>query len=281
MTLDIIYIIYAGILGLLVGSFLNVVILRYPAWLMWGWKQEAHEFLEIEMKPEDVRPAGIAKKRSGCPKCGHQLSWWENIPVISYVILLRGKCRGCKQPISMQYPLVELSMGILAAACVYQFGWNYTGLIAASLCAILVTLTGIDFKTQLLPDDIVLPTMWAGILITALTDFWPEVTLTQSVIGAAVGYLSLWTVFWGFKIITKKEGMGYGDFKLLALLGAFFGAGSIITIVLIASVTGGIVGTILKRMNDGESIPFAFGPYLALGGIVYLFFGQQVSSLIM
>lgn len=272
MTLEIFYLLYAGVIGLLIGSFLNVVILRFPPYLMWQWKQQATEYLELDASTLEQQPAGIVVKRSGCPKCGHQLSWWENIPVLSFV-LLRGKCKNCSQKISWQYPLVELAMGILAVASVFAFGWSIQALIAGALLAVLLVCTGIDFKTQLLPDEIVLPTLWAGILLSITPYQW--ITPTQSILGAAIGYLSLWSIFWLFKLITGKDGMGYGDFKLLALLGAFFGPISLIPILLIACISGSIIGIVL-RMSKGESLPFAFGPYLAIAGGIYLFFQDNL-----
>lgn len=272
MSLDMFYLIYAGVLGLLVGSFLNVVILRLPPYLMWQWKHEAHEFLDTPF--DDTRPPGLVVKRSFCPHCQHQLAWWENIPLVSY-LLLRGKCRSCAAKISWQYPLVEFSMSLLAVACVYLYGWTFTGLAAAALCAVLVVGTGIDFRTQFLPDEITLPPLWAALLLS-LTPYG-FVSPTLSILGASIGYLSLWSLFWLFKLLRGKEGMGYGDFKLLALLGAAFGPQSLIPILLVAAFTGAIVGFILLKIRK-ESLPFAFGPYLALGGITYLFAGQQINA---
>lgn len=274
MDINTFYIVYAAILGLLVGSFLNVVILRLPPRLMWNWAQEAREFLELPDQDAAATsaPPGIVVKRSFCLSCQHQLSWWENIPLVSY-ILLRGKCRSCKSPISWQYPLVELAMGVGAAVAVGMWGWSVHALIASALVAVLIACSGIDFKVQLLPDQIVLPTLWSGLLLS-LTPY-AFVSPTASIVGAAVGYLSLWSVFWLFKLLTGKEGMGYGDFKLLAALGAFFGPFAIIPVLLIASVLGSVVGIVLLKTAK-ESRPFAFGPYLALGGIVYLYLGPSI-----
>lgn len=277
MSVSTFHLIYAGVLGLLVGSFLNVVILRLPPYLMWNWKRDAHQFLGSSWAFEEAQPPGIAVKRSFCPKCHHQLSWWENIPLFSF-ILLKGKCRSCANPISWQYPLVEAAMGALAVLSVYHFGWNLNGLLAASLAAVLIVCAGIDFRTQLLPDVIVLPMIWIGLLV-ALTSHG-FVSLPQSVIGAVVGYMTLWSIFWLFKIITGKEGMGYGDFKLLAMLGAFFGPLSLVSILLLACVVGSVVGVALLKIKK-ESQPFAFGPYLALGGLVYLFAGNWMTSFIL
>lgn len=269
------YLIYAGILGILVGSFLNVVILRLPPYLMWGWRRDAHEFMDAPFT--EPQPPGIALKRSFCPHCQHQLSWWENIPVISF-IFLRGQCRSCSAPISWQYPLVEAAMGVLAVISVAHFGWTPAALIAASLAAILLVCSAIDFRTQLLPDIIVLPVLWSGLLLSCTS--YGFVTPIQSIVGAAVGYMSLWSIFWLFKLIRGKEGMGYGDFKLLAMLGAFFGPISLVSILLISCVLGAIVGGVLLKIHK-ESRPFAFGPYLALGGLAYLFMGSWLTNLIL
>lgn len=275
MSLSTFYFVYAGVLGVLIGSFLNVVILRLPPYLMWGWRRDAHEFLDTPF--EEHRPPGIAIKRSFCPHCQHQLSWWENIPLISFSFL-RGQCRSCNAKISWQYPIVEATMGVLAVLSVWHFGWTPSALIAAGLSAVLLVCTAIDFRTQLLPDIIVLPVLWAGLLLS-LTSYG-FVTPVQSVIGAALGYLVLWSIFWLFKIIRGKEGMGYGDFKLLAMLGAFFGPISLVSILLISCVLGAIVGTVLLKVKK-ESQPFAFGPYLALGGVLYLFAGNWLNSVIL
>lgn len=275
MSLDTFYFIYAAFLGVLVGSFLNVVILRLPPYLMWGWKRDAHEFIEIPF--DEPRPPGIVVQRSFCPHCHHQLSWWENIPLLSF-LFLKGKCRSCHASISWQYPIVEAAMGLLAFLSVLHFGWSVSALVAAVLAGVLLVCTAIDFRTQLLPDIIVLPILWAGLLFSLTPYAW--VTPIQSIMGAALGYMSLWSIFWLFKLIRGKEGMGYGDFKLLALLGAFFGPISLVSILLISCIVGAVVGSVLLKIKK-ESQPFAFGPYLALGGVLYLFVGNWLNSVIL
>lgn len=285
--------IYAGIVGLLIGSFLNVVALRTPKRMMWQWRRDALEFLDItdttykemlvkENKQDVVssetssnismedenQPAGVVKKRSHCFSCGNTISWYDNIPVLSY-LFLKGKCRNCKSRISWQYPLVELASGILAVCAVVQFGLSLEAVALYGFFAVCLVLTVIDFRTQLLPDDIVLPSLWIALAWSVFAPLMDAQALSPSlaIVGACVGYLSLWSVYWGFKLVTGKEGMGYGDFKLLALIGAFLGPSYILSTLVVATVVGLIVGTVLLR-KKGESQPFAFGPYLALGGIV-------------
>lgn len=281
---------YAGVFGLLIGSFLNVVISRVPQRMLWKWKQDAREFLkgEGETTPEEKiedpnissEPEGIAGKRSHCPNCGHHISWWENIPLISYVFLLRGKCRGCKQHISLQYPIIEALTGGLFVATAMIWGVSFYTLFAMAFIAILISLAMIDFKTMYLPDDFTYPLLWLGLLASVLfADTGLTPSLKESVIAAMIGYLSLWSIYWIFKIITGKEGLGYGDFKLLAALGAWCGLESLLSIVLIACFTGGIVGAILMKIK-GESQPFAFGPYLAIGGLIEFLYRNELLSFI-
>lgn len=254
--------------GLLVGSFLNVVILRLPERMKWQWRCDCKGLLEINDEDEGQKiPPGIIVKSSHCPKCKHKLSWWENIPVLSYV-LLRGRCRGCKTKISIQYPLVELVTGILFALVVWRLGVTWQGLAGLVFAACMVTLSGIDFRTKLLPDSITLPLVWLGLLLSLNHAF---VSPQQAILGAAIGYLSLWSVFWLFKLLTGKEGMGYGDFKLLAAIGAFFGVNAIFPVILISAGIGSLVGglwLVLKGKNSQTQIPF--GPYLAGAGMVQL-----------
>lgn len=265
--------IFCGILGLLVGSFLNVVIHRLPNMMEHAWQDNCLEFQGQEI-PE--RPKyNLVVPRSACPKCGHQISALENIPVISYLFLL-GKCKGCKTPISVRYPLVELLTGGLSFAVAHQFG--YSGLTAVALLMVfaLVALTFIDFDTQLLPDDITLPLLWLGLLVNINTGF---TDLQSAVIGAIAGYLVLWSVYWLFKLVTGKEGMGYGDFKLLAAIGAWFGWQILPAVILLSSVLGAVIGIgliVFKDKDKQTAIPF--GPFLALGGIAALFFGQQLAA---
>jgi leader peptidase (prepilin peptidase)/N-methyltransferase len=258
--------------GLLVGSFLNVVILRLPPRLEWQWRRESREILEL---PEHYEPAppGIVVQRSACPKCGHKLAPWENIPVLSF-LLLRGQCRGCGSPISWQYPVVELVTGLLFAACIWRFGPGVEGVAAIVFTGLLVAMSGIDLRTTLLPDQLTYPLLWIGLGLATMTVF---VSPVQAIFGALAGYLSLWSVYWAFKLLTGKEGMGHGDFKLLAALGAWCGAGGILPIVLMSSFIGAIIGSLwlfLRRRDHATPIPF--GPYLAVAGWVQLMWGPQL-----
>jgi leader peptidase (prepilin peptidase) / N-methyltransferase len=265
------YPIVAG-LGLLVGSFLNVVILRLPKRLMWEWKRDARELLEL---PElyDPPPPGIVVERSHCPHCGHQLSWYENIPVFSW-LALRGRCRKCKTPISFQYPLVELLTMLLVVACVWRFGFGWQGFGAAMLSCFLIAMSGIDLRTQLLPDNLTLPLLWLGLIASVDNLF---VSAKWAIAGAVLGYCSLWLVWWVFKQLTGKEGMGHGDFKLLAALGAWCGYKMLLPIVLLASLAGLLITLAwmtLRRVD--RSVPFAFGPYLAIAGWVVFMWGEPL-----
>ncbi len=265
------YPIAAG-LGLLVGSFLNVVILRLPKRLEWDWKRDAREILE---QPDlyDPPPPGIAIERSHCPHCKHQLSWYENIPVLSW-LALRGKCRNCKAPISFQYPFVELLTMLLVSACVWRFGFGWQGFGASVLSCFLIALSGIDLRTQWLPDQLTLPLMWLGLIASVDNLF---VTSKWAIAGAVLGYVSLWSVWWVFKQLTGKEGMGHGDFKLLAALGAWAGYTMLLPIVLISSLMGAIVGSIwLFAKGRDRATPIPFGPYLAIAGWLVFLFGQQI-----
>ena len=262
----------ALLFGLLVGSFLNVVILRLPPRLEWQWRRDSREILEL---PEHYEPAppGIVVQRSACPKCGHKLAPWENLPLLSFA-LLRGKCRGCGTPISWQYPIVELVTGLMFAACVLRFGLGPEALAAMAFSGFLVALTGIDLRTTLLPDQLTYPLLWLGLGLATMTLF---VSPVQAIFGALAGYLSLWSVYWGFKLLTGKEGMGHGDFKLLAGLGAWCGVAGILPIVLMSSFIGAIVGTAwLAIRGQDRATPIPFGPYLAAAGWVQLMWGPQI-----
>ena len=259
----------ALMVGLLVGSFLNVVILRLPVRLDWEWRQEAREVLGLPDVYEP-KPAGLAIERSACPSCGHTLSAWENIPLLSFM-LLRGKCSACKTSISWQYPLIELITGVLFAVCIWRFGFSLQGGLACVFTAGLVALSGIDLRTTLLPDQITQPLLWLGLLISLITVF---VDPTSALLGAAFGYLSLWSVTKLFKLITGKDGMGAGDFKLLAALGAWLGLSMVLPVVLGASVIGAVVGIGMKlasTLREGRYVPF--GPFLAGSGLAVLFIG--------
>ena len=259
-------------LGLLVGSFLNVVILRTPPRLEWQWKRDAREILE-EPDLYDPPPPGIVVEGSHCPKCKKPLSWYENIPVLSWV-LQGGKCRGCKAPISVQYPLVELVTALLFLGCAWRFGFGWKGFGAMLLTSYLVALSGIDFRTRLLPDQLTLPLLWLG-MIAAVENLY--VGQKAAILGAMAGYLSLWSVYWVFKQLTGKEGMGHGDFKLLAALGAWIGLSGVLPTILLSSLVGAVVGSIwLGVKGRDKATPIPFGPYLAVAGWISFMWGQQL-----
>ena len=260
------------IIGLLVGSFLNVVILRLPKQLQDSWKKEASDFLGLQ--PEPVKESvTIAKPASRCPACGAPIKAWHNIPVFSY-LFLKGKCSACSTPISIQYPLVELTSGLATAFILYHFGITAIALYSVVFTWCLIALTGIDFHEQLLPDQITLPLLWLGLFANLSGVFVP---LNEAVIGAIGGYLCLWSIYWLFKLVTGKEGMGYGDFKLLAALGAWMGWQMLPLIIILSSFVGAIVGIIniiLKRQD--KDVPMAFGPFLAIAGWIALVWGDQI-----
>lgn len=262
----------AFVFGLLIGSFLNVVILRLPPWMEWQWRRESRELLELP-EPYEPAPPGIVVQGSACPKCGHKLAAWENIPVLSYV-LLRGRCRGCGTGISLQYPAVELVTAVLFAACAWRFGASPETLAAMVFTGLLVAMAGIDLRTTLLPDQLTLSLLWIGLGLSTITLFTSP---TDAIFGAMAGYMSLWTVYKGFKLLTGKEGMGYGDFKLLAALGAWCGVGGILPIVLMSSFIGAVVGSIWIGLRGADrATPIPFGPYLAAAGWVQLMWGPQI-----
>lgn len=259
----------AGILGLLIGSFLNVVVHRLPKMMERQWAAECAELTGTPVKEE--APFNLMVPRSRCPHCGHAISWYQNIPVVSYV-LLGGRCASCKAAISARYPAVEMATGALFFFCIWQWGATPTGMAWSVFSAILLTLALIDWDTTLLPDDLTLPLLWLGLLAAAMQ--WTPISLLTSFWGAVAGYLSLWSVFWAFKLVTGKDGMGYGDFKLFAALGAWFGWPALIPMILIASVIGAIVGIAMKfstGLREGGYVPF--GPFLAGAGLTALFFG--------
>jgi leader peptidase (prepilin peptidase)/N-methyltransferase len=263
----------ALLLGLTVGSFLNVVIHRLPRMLERDWEAQCAELRgEVAAQPT---PYNLATPASACPACGHRIRPWENIPVLSY-LLLRGRCSACGTGISPRYPLVELITGLLSLLVVWQLGPGTPAIAALLLVWGLVALTGIDLDTQLLPDQITLPLLWLGLLVNLNGTF---VELQDAVIGAAAGYLALWTVYQAFRLLTGKEGMGFGDFKLLAMLGAWLGWQLLPQIVLLSSLVGAIagVGLVLLRNRDrGRPIPF--GPYLAVAGLIALLWGPQINA---
>ncbi|WP_047550808.1 prepilin peptidase [Methylotenera sp. G11] len=268
------FITVSAVFGLMVGSFLNVVIYRLPKMMEQEWHNNC---LELQGKEVPAQPQfTLSKPRSSCPGCGHRISALENIPVISY-LLLKGRCKACKTPISMRYPLIEILTGTLIGLTSWQFGYTAATLFAWVFVFALITLTFIDFDTQLLPDDITLPLLWLGLFVNLNAGF---TDLKSAVIGAMAGYLVLWSVFWLFKLIRGKEGMGYGDFKLLAAIGAWFGWQLLPAVILLSSTLGAIIGIALimltKRKKD---VPIPFGPFLAIGGIAALFFGQQLARI--
>lgn len=260
------------ILGLVIGSFLNVVIVRLPKMMTNSWKADCCELLELEPPPQQST-FNLLLPASECPSCGHQIRPWENIPVLSY-LFLRGRCSACRSRISIRYPLIEIATGILSVLVLLHFGWTAQGMLALVLVWALIALTGIDIDTQLLPDKITLPLLWLGLLANSAGAF---VSLEDAVYGAAAGYLLLWSVFWGFKLLTGKEGMGYGDFKLLAALGAWMGWQALPTIVLLSSFVGAVIGIagILIQGRD-RNIPIPFGPYLAIAGFITLLWGDNL-----
>ncbi len=265
--------IFAGIFGLLVGSFLNVVIHRLPKMMEREWQQQCAELNGQTVEPSPVY--NLVIPRSACPHCNHAISALENIPVLSY-LFLRGRCAGCAAPISPRYPIVESVSGLLSAYAAWHFGFGMTGIAAIVLLWGLIALTFIDFDTQLLPDSITLPLLWLGLLVNLNSAF---TSLPSALIGAVAGYLVLWSVYWAFKLTTGKEGMGYGDFKLLAALGAWLGWTMLPLIILLSSLVGAVVGiTLILFAQHGRNIPIPFGPYLAGGGIIALFWGQTLTQ---
>ncbi|MCX7277474.1 MAG: A24 family peptidase [Burkholderiales bacterium] len=260
-----------GILGLLLGSFLNVVVHRLPKMMEQSWAQEYADMQGQE--PPAVQPLNLLVPRSRCPHCEHQIRWFENVPVVSYVCL-RGRCSACQAQISPRYPLVELATGCLFFFCFWHWGPSFTGLAWSGFAAALLTLALIDWDTTLLPDSITLPLVWAGLIASSL--HWTSVPMFASLWGAVAGYLSLWSIYWIFKLLTGKEGMGYGDFKLFAALGAWFGWEALVPMVLMASVIGAVIGIAMKfstGLREGGYIPF--GPFLAGAGLTAMVFGPE------
>lgn len=265
----------ALVFGLLIGSFLNVVIYRLPVMMERAWAEElAASQAETEVA-DTGKPApeafNLLTPRSRCRQCGHVVTAIENVPVLSW-LFLRGRCSACGTRIGARYPMVELVTGLLFAACVWKFGATWSALAAMTFCAVLVALTGIDLDTQLLPDQLTLPLLWTGLLVNVGAMF---TSLSSAVIGAAAGYLVLWSIYWIFKLITGREGMGYGDFKLLAALGGWFGGFALPYILLVSSVVGAVVGvSMMIIQNKDRRTAIAFGPYLAAAGLIALFFGN-------
>ena len=267
-----VFVLTAGLLGLVVGSFLNVVIHRLPIMMERDWAAQCAELRAED--PPVFEPLTLARPRSRCPQCGHPISALENIPVISW-LLLRGRCKGCAAPISFRYPLIEALTGLLFAFAAWHFGFTAAGLGALIFVAALIALTAIDFDTQLLPDDITLPLLWLGLAFNA---FGVYTDLKSAVFGAIAGYLSLWSVYWMFKLFTGKEGMGYGDFKLLAALGAWLGWQMLPLAILLSSFVGAVVGLALMVVaRHGRNVPIPFGPYLAAAGAIALIWGKPLT----
>ena len=265
----------AGLLGLCVGSFLNVVIHRLPKMMEQDWQAQCAE-LRGESPPDQGEALSLAKPRSRCPNCGHQITALENIPLVSYLLILKGKCSGCGTRISPRYPITELLTGLLSAFAAWHFGPTIQTVGALALLWALIALSAIDLDTQLLPDSITLPLLWLGLAFNLWTTF---ADLPTAVIGAMAGYLSLWSVFWLFKLATGKEGMGYGDFKLLAALGAWLGWQMLPAIIILSSVVGAVVGiALIVAARHGRNVPIPFGPYLAAAGVIALFWGQRITQ---
>ncbi|RJF97742.1 prepilin peptidase [Noviherbaspirillum saxi] len=265
--------VFVGILGLLIGSFLNVVIHRLPKMM----QRESDNYVAHESgKPlPHTDRYNLMVPRSCCPHCGHKIGALENIPVLSY-LALRGKCIQCKAPISPRYPIVEALTGALSAFLVWRFGSGAAGLATLLFAWLLIAMTFIDADTQLLPDDLTLPLLWCGLLINLNGVFVP---LDEAVIGAVAGYLSLWSVYWLFKLVTGKEGMGYGDFKLLAALGAWLGWKMLPIIILLSSLVGAVVGiALIVFARHGRNNPIPFGPYLAAAGVIALLYGKSLAQ---
>lgn len=254
------------VLGLLTGSFLNVVSLRLPRMLENAWREEASAILEMDA-PDDMAQLSLSRPASHCPNCGARIRPWQNIPVLSW-LLLRGRAACCGARISTQYPLVEILSGVIAGLCAWRFGWGWELAAAYVLAMTLVVGAVIDWNTQLLPDNITLPLLWLGLLVNTTGAFVP---LQEAVIGAAAGYLALWSVFMLFKVVTGKEGMGFGDFKLLAALGAWFGWTALPMLLLLSSLVGAIVGISMRLSGRlGAGAPMPYGPFIAGAGLLWL-----------
>ena len=262
----------AGVAGLIMGSFLNVVIYRLPVMLENAWQRDAQATLHPELVPAAAEPFNLLHPRSRCGHCGHAIRWWENVPVLSW-ILLRARCSSCGTRIAARYPLVELLCSVLSASVIALHGLSPWSLGLVMLLWGLMALAFIDYDTTLLPDGITLPLLWLGLLLHAMLD---PGFLPQAVWGAAVGYASLWTVYQAFKLLTGKEGMGYGDFKLFAALGAWFGVVALLPIILLSAVAGAVIGIALQFSGLTErGKPIPFGPFLATAGLIMLLLGPS------
>ena len=262
------------LLGLLVGSFLNVVVYRLPKMLLRDWQTQAREILKLPATNDD-QTFNLILPNSSCPHCAHEIKPWENIPIFSW-LFLRGKCSACKAPISKRYPLVELTCGLLSAYVAWHFGFTWQTGAMLVLTWGLLAMSLIDADHQLLPDALVLPLLWLGLIINQFSLF---ASPADALWGAIAGYLSLWSVYWLFKLVTGKEGMGYGDFKLLAMLGAWGGWQILPLTILLSSLVGAVLGVIMLRLRNAEtSTPIPFGPYLAIAGWIALLWGEQITA---
>ena len=279
-------ILFAGVLGLLVGSFLNVVIYRLPMMMERDFRVEATSILNGEAAARKEAEAqgrfNLMVPRSRCPKCKTKITALQNIPIISWLVL-RGKCANCKTSVSARYPVIEAVTGMLTALIIFKLGANWAGIGGMLLLWSLVALTMIDYDTQLLPDQITLPLVWAGIVFSVMphSGVFPATDLQSSVFGAIAGYLTLWSIYWGFKLVTGKEGMGYGDFKLLAALGAWLGWQLLPVIILLSAVVGAVTGiAMILFAGHKRETPIPFGPYLAGAGILAMLWGAELNSLL-
>ncbi|MDP3846301.1 MAG: A24 family peptidase [Pseudomonas sp.] len=262
------------LLGLLIGSFLNVLIYRLPKMLQRDWQAQAREILNLTAEARS-ETFNLILPNSSCPHCSHEIKPWENIPIISY-LFLRGKCSACKAHISLRYPLVELSCGLLSAYIAWHFGFTWQTGAMLVLTWGLLAMSLIDADHQLLPDALVLPLLWLGLIVNQFGLF---TTPADALWGAVAGYLSLWSVYWLFKLVTGKEGMGYGDFKLLAMLGAWGGWQILPLTILLSSLVGAVLGLIMLKLRNAEtSTPIPFGPYLAIAGWIALLWGDQITG---
>ena len=265
--------IFCAVIGLLVGSFLNVVIHRLPKMMDNDWRAQCAELHGLATPDTEV--LSLSVPRSRCPQCSHPITALENIPVISWLVL-RGKCSACRTPISPRYPIVEALTSQLSTLAAVHFGFGWAAAGALLLIWGLIALTFIDYDTQLLPDSITLPLLWAGLLLNL---FGTYTDLQSAVVGAMAGYLSLWSVYWGFKLVTGKEGMGYGDFKLLAALGAWLGWQTLPLIILLSSLVGALLGiALIVLAKRGRNVPIPFGPYLATAGLIALIWGKELTQ---
>jgi leader peptidase (prepilin peptidase)/N-methyltransferase len=269
--------IIGALFGLIIGSFLNVVIYRLPLMLEQDWKNQAQMILDPErvLPPTNTRPFNLIFPNSHCPCCDYEIRWWENIPVISY-LFLRGKCSNCGVRISVRYPLIETLTAVITCILLSQFGLTIAGGLALVLSWCLICLAMIDYDHQLLPDNITLPLLWLGLIANSFTIL---VDFRDAFWGAVAGYMLLWLLYWAFKLITGKDGMGYGDFKLLAVLGAWMGWQSLPTIIILSSLSGAIIGGTLILFGRDRRQPIPFGPYLAIAGWITLVWQEQIENL--